>query len=210
MTRFPTLIALVAALPLVAACGSAASAGTPSSGAPPVSAPHRVVAASELVAHMSDLGLGYIAVPTQTGPISRAEELKGDGPAARKADLAGYRSGYRALYADSDKDGVLTSAWEYSKDGYATTVISDRHAIATAAKEIHGTIHAAPSGAPGTHGVLLVGKLTEAGAKVPAYAYAWQHGSTLNLLLYFGVHATPSRLIKIAASQDRRETTAGV
>ncbi len=206
MIQFRTpFIVLLAVIPMMAACGSSSSSpSTNSAPAQPTADP------ANLVLHLPDVGLGYITVAADTKKIPLAQEMKGESPTAKAAERASYQGGYSALFANSSKGGVLSEALEYSNESAATTVGNDHMAVKQFTKSLHGHPIAVPSNAPGTNGLLVAGQVSQNGHAVPAFAFKWQHGSVIAVLLVFDHHATAKHLIDLANHQDSRISGTGL
>lgn len=212
MSRVHSLVALLAVVPAIAACGSASSSpaanATPT---PPTTAStHPTVSPASLVLHLPDLGYGYIPVSAQTKKVSLAEELKSDSAAFRRADRAGYRGGYEALFADATKGGVLSEALEYKNEASAATVYKDLTGINRIMAQLHGKRITIPANAPGVSQVIIKGETLLAGHMRPAYVIGWRHGSVLSVLFTFGKRASEARLIALANLQDKRISATGL
>ena len=206
MIHFRTpLIALLAVIPMMAGCGSSSS--SPSTSAAPA-AP--TADPANLVLHLPDVGLGYITVASDTKKIPLAEEMKHESATAKAAERAAYQGGYTALFANASKGGVLSEALEYSNESAATTVGNDPMAVKQFTTTLHGHHLAIPSNAPGTNGLLVSGQVSQNGHAVPAFAFKWQHGSVIAVLLVFDRHATAQRIIELANNQDSRISGTGL
>jgi hypothetical protein len=185
------LLALAAAL--AAGCGDGTGASAAKS-APPLPHPKR------LVLHASDLGPGYLPQASATKPITLAHELLHESVAARAADVRAYVAGYSAGFARPARVGVLSEAMTYRDAAAARIVIGDARAVAYITRRLHAHAIAVPPGAPGTPRLMLAGTLEG----LPAYAYGWQRGAALELVAVFGRHATLSRVVALARTQDAR------
>ncbi len=157
-----------------------------------------------LVLHASDLGPGYLRQASATRPITLAHELRHESAAARAADRRAYVAGYSAGFARPARIGIVSEAMLYRDAAAARIVIDDPTATARITRRLHAQAVTAPPGAPGAPRLVLAGTL----AGLPAYAYGWQRGAALELVAVFGRHATLSRLVALARTQDARLTRA--
>jgi hypothetical protein len=214
MSRSRSFIALLALVPMVAACGSssATSAGSSAGASVPetTQAPMTSAKPANLVLHLQDVGYGYIPVAKDTKKISLAAEIKTDGPAARRADKAGYKGGYTALFANASKGAISTTTLIYKDEASATTVGNDPMSVKQFTSGPNTTRVAVPANAPGTNSLLVKIKVPQEGHTIPAYAFKWQHGATLNLVLVIDKHVTLKGVMALANVQDKRITNAGL
>jgi hypothetical protein len=208
-----SFIALLAVIPMLAACGSSSASSadsSPTSSAPSTTTQPTVSAKpANLVLHLPDLGYGYIPVVKDTKKISLAAEIKTDSPASKRADKAGYKGGYTALYANASKGGVSTTTLVYKDEASATTVGNDPGDVKQLTNGPNAHQVAVPANAPGTNRILVALKIPQDGHTIPGYALKWQHGTTLSLLLVFGKHVSLQHVMALANVQDRRITNAG-
>jgi len=203
MRRLVPALALAAAIPLLSACGSAGSTPSTSASTGPVTA-----SAASLVLHLPDLESGFAAVPRYTRAISLSDELKGDGPATRAADRAGFRDGYAAFYANGTSDVVLSEVLTYRDESSATTVFHDTTGLKQLQAELHGQLAPAPAGTPGSDPIFITGQISLKGAFAPAYVLGWRHGTVLNVIACWGLGTSTSHLLSLANRQDAHITAA--
>jgi hypothetical protein len=200
------VVALIA--PALAACGGGGAAtsttptGLPLKATSLQAAPRAPADPEELLLNSDDLGDGWILVPSETRAIGLAEAVKGDPPGLLKIDRPAYRSGYRVLYANLYKVGVLAAIYRYADAPVARRIFVYGLRLIP---HTNGTVKPIPSpaGAPaGFH--LYRGTTKQDGRSVPVYLGAWQRGTDIAIITLLGKGATAPEVVNLARKQDRR------
>jgi hypothetical protein len=206
MYRALVVVAVVA--PALVACGGGGAAtsttptGLPLKATTLKAAPPAGPADPEaLVLNSDDLGDGWILVPSQTRAISLAEAVKGDPPALAKIDRTAYRSGYRALYANLQKVGVLAAIYRYADAAAARRIFLSSLRLIPRSNGVKPV--RSPAGAPAGFR-LFRGTTKQEGRSVPVYIGAWQRGTDIVGITLLGRGTTASQAVSLARKQDQR------
>jgi hypothetical protein len=198
-------------IPALAGCGSSSSGAPTGSTETPVGAPApRLVNDSRaLVLQPDDLGPDFAVVPRQTRRISLSHELKNESVRAKAADRRSYLGGYTATFA-SHAAIVVSEALTYRSATDAGVVFSDRAALAYALQEIHGRSVHVPSGYPGDHHLMMLGRIHAGGGELPAAFYGWRDGRHIEGILVVGPNIGRADALQLARVQRAHEPqTAG-
>ena len=105
---------------------------------------------------------------------------------------------------------MLSEALEYSDESAAATVGNDHMAVKQFTESLHGHPIVVPSNAPGTNGLLVAGQVSQNGHAVPAFAFKWQHGSVIAVLLGVRSPRHGQAHLELANDQDSRISGTGL
>jgi hypothetical protein len=183
---------------IVAGCGSTATADS-------VVITHVDISkrASDLVLDAEDIGGIYVVVDGETGMDHLSDVVRHDPAKIKALERKQWQSGYHALYASPNADGVLTDASIFRTEGAAVTV-SAAWAKQTA-RRFHGV--RIPAMAPNLQHVTVIrAKIPSRSGARTGYWIQWVHGRVIAQILAFGADGTVQAVSQLAQAQDGRIT----
>jgi hypothetical protein len=161
--------------------------------------------ASDLILDAEDIGGVYVVVDGDTGVLHLKDVMQGDPKPIRALEKRDWQSGYRALYASPNGDGVLTGAAVFRSEDSA--VKASASWARTFTRKYHG--HKLPSITPNLEHVTLVrATLRGQSGSQTGYMMQWVHGRVVAEILAFGASGDPHSISQLAQAQDGRITAA--
>jgi hypothetical protein len=183
---------------IVAGCGSTATADS-------VVITHVDISkrASDLVLDAEDTGGVYVVVDGDTGVDHLDDVIRHDPAKIKALERREWQSGYHALYASPNSDGVLTDASVFKTEAAAVRV----SAVWTTqmVRRYHGV--RVPASAPNLKHVSLVrARIPSRSGVRTGYWIQWVHGRVIAQILAFGADGTVQAVSQLAQAQDGRIT----
>ncbi|HET6849900.1 MAG TPA: hypothetical protein VFH74_13630 [Gaiellales bacterium] len=200
MRTATTICCLLALAAIGAGCGGTATADS-------VVITHVDISkrASDLVLDAEDIGGIYVVVDGDSGMDHLGDTIRRDPPAIKQLERREWQSGYHALYASPNSDGVLTDASVFKSEDAAVTV------SAAWAKEMarryHG-VRVAASDPNLQHVTLIRARIPSRSGLRTGYWIEWVHGRVIAQILAFGASGTVQGVSQLAQAQDGRITNA--
>ncbi len=159
--------------------------------------------ASDLVLNAEDIGGVYVVVDGETG-IDHLSEVTRHDPARIKAlERREWQSGYHALYASPNRDGVLTDASVFKTEAAAVEVSG------AWAKQVVRRYHGVRVGASSPnleHVTVVRAKIPSQSGVHTGYWIQWVHGRVIAQILALGASGTLQGVSQLAQAQDGRIT----
>jgi hypothetical protein len=197
--RTAAIICCLAALAAVGAgCGGTATADS-------VVITHVDISkrASDLVLDAEDIGGIYVVVDGDTGMDHLRDVIRRDPPKIKALERRQWQSGYHALYASPNSDGVLTDAAVFRTEDAAVTVSAAW--ARQVARRYHG-VRVAASDPNLQHVTVLRARIPSQSGPKSAYWIQWVHGRVVAQILAFGASGTVQGVSQLAQAQDGRIT----
>jgi hypothetical protein len=159
---------------------------------------------TRLVLQVPDLGGGYARLPTDTHPISLAQETSNDSARATAIEQATYLGGYQTAFHRPGVDVLLSTALAYTSASAVHQVDTDPQTIRITAADLHGRRLPIPAGAPGVDPLLIQGTTLLNGRRLPADFYVWRRGTFAFAIFMIGRRADVRAVVSLAQLQDAR------
>src|SRR3954454_9645482 len=159
--------------------------------------------ASDLVLDAEDIGGLYVVVDGDTGIDHLSDVIRRDPAKIKALERREWQSGYHALYASANNDGVLTDASVFrSEDAAATVSAAWAHQMA---RRYHGA--RVPASAPNLQHVTVIrARIPSASGSHTGYWIQWVHGRVIAQILAIGGSGTVQGVLQLAQAQDGRIT----
>jgi len=189
---------LLLAAATVAGCGSTATADS-------VVITHVDISkrASDLILDAGDIGGLYVVVDGDTGMDHLSDVIRHDSPKTKALERREWQSGYHALYASPNNDGVLTDVSVFrSEDAAATVSVAWARQMA---RQYHGA--RVPASAPNLQHVTVIrARIPSSSGSHTGYWIQWVHGRVIAQILAVGGSGTVQGVQQLAQAQDGRIT----
>ncbi|HET7428996.1 MAG TPA: hypothetical protein VFJ66_06070 [Gaiellales bacterium] len=159
--------------------------------------------ASDLVLDAEDIGGVYVVVDGDSGMDHLGDVIRRDPAKIKALERKEWQSGYHALYASPNGDGVLTDASVFRSEDAAVTVSAAW--AREMARRYHG-VRVAASDPNLEHVTVLRARIPSRSGLKTAYWIQWVHGRVIAQILAFGASGTVQGVSQLAQAQDGRIT----
>lgn len=159
--------------------------------------------ASDLVLDAEDIGGLYVVVDGDTGMDHLSDVIRRDPAKIKALERREWQSGYHALYASANSDGVLTDASVFRSEDAAVTVSGAwAHQMA---RRYHGA--RVPASVPNLEHVTVIrARIPSSSGTHTGYWIQWVHGRVVAQILAVGGSGTVQGVQQLAQAQDGRIT----